>query len=136
MKRYLFLSLLVLSVCSAHAQKKTYEYDNLNRLSKVSAYTGNTISYTVTYTYDAVGNRLSKLVAPSCGVLLQTVKSGQWDDVTVWDCGAVPTVAKDVRINSPHTIILPANYTTTVKSLELMGSLQQNVNAKVQIGQQ
>ena len=44
-----------LAAFAADKQKTTYEYDKLNRLTKVVSPLGET-----TYTYDALGNRLSR----------------------------------------------------------------------------
>lgn len=136
MKKYLCLLLFSwfwgMASYAQTSQKISYTYDALNRLTEVAYANGTKIMYN----YDVLGNRISTVLTQSCGVLLQTVKSGQWDDVTVWDCGVLPTVVKDVRINSPHLITLPANYTATAKSVELQGSIQYSTNAKVQLGQQ
>jgi hypothetical protein len=70
MKRYLFFLILFLTTLKGFSQngvpsKRTYEYDDLNRLSKVSVYNGATLTHTVTYNYDDMGNRLSKVVNSS-----------------------------------------------------------------------
>lgn len=57
-KRLLLPVLILFASVTAFAQQKqktTYEYDKLNRLVKVVSPLGET-----TYTYDAVGNRLSR----------------------------------------------------------------------------
>lgn len=59
MKNLIAISILCLMALGAFAQStNTYEYDNLNRLTKVT-YADGTV---VQYTYDAVGNRLTKTV--------------------------------------------------------------------------
>lgn len=68
--------------------------------------------------------------------LFFTIKSGSWNDTSVWSCGSVPSVLDAVRINTSHTITLPSDYTATAKSLELQGNIQYNANAKIQLGQQ
>ena len=65
MKRYLLLLGLLLATLKSYSQKRTYEYDDLNRLSKVYVYNGTTLTHTVTYNYDEMGNRLSKVVSSS-----------------------------------------------------------------------
>lgn len=65
MKRYLFFLFLFLATLKGYTQKRTYEYDDLNRLSKVSVYNGATLTHTVTYNYDEMGNRVSKVVNSS-----------------------------------------------------------------------
>lgn len=54
--RILFIAALLFATLQTFAQ--TYTYDNLNRLTKVVYSNGTTI----TYTYDALGNRLTKKV--------------------------------------------------------------------------
>jgi len=61
---------------------QTYTYDNLNRLTKVVYGNGTTI----TYTYDALGNRISKKVVQGSGNSIDKVdiKSDQkeiWYDL-------------------------------------------------------
>ena len=60
MKTFLYFNiLLLLSVSNIFAQQiVSYQYDNLNRLTKVTYSNGITVSYT----YDALGNRISKNV--------------------------------------------------------------------------
>jgi hypothetical protein len=62
MKQYLFFILLFLGSQNGFSQKKTYEYDDLNRLSKAHYWEGADIRATVTYTYDEVGNRITKVI--------------------------------------------------------------------------
>ena len=63
MKRILYILALLFATLQTFAQ--TYTYDNLNRLTKVVYDNGVTVSYT----YDALGNRTSKKVT---GVTAQT----------------------------------------------------------------
>ena len=59
MKNTIVISILSLLALGAFAQyTNTYEYDNLNRLTKVTYANGAVVQYT----YDAVGNRLTKTV--------------------------------------------------------------------------
>ena len=61
MKHILYITAILFSCLQAFAQ--TYNYDNLNRLIKVVYGNGTT----VTYSYDELGNRLSKKVTGSTG---------------------------------------------------------------------
>lgn len=63
MKRYITILFLFLGLIQAQAQRRTYEYDDLNRLSKVYVYNGSTLTHTIIYNYDEMGNRLSKVVS-------------------------------------------------------------------------
>lgn len=59
MRAVINISILCLMALGAYAQStNTYEYDNLNRLTKVTYANGAIVQYT----YDAVGNRLTKTV--------------------------------------------------------------------------
>lgn len=40
-----------------------------------------------------------------------TIKSGLWNDPSVWFCGRIPTENDDVIIKSPHTVTVPVGYT-------------------------
>ena len=68
MKRNVVISILCLITLGAFAQStNTYEYDNLNRLTKVTYANGAEVQYT----YDAVGNRLTKTMSGAntqCGI--------------------------------------------------------------------
>ncbi len=72
MKTYVkILFFLLLGSILAQAQRRTYEYDDLNRLNKVNVWVGSSIAHTITYTYDEIGNRMSKIIyAPSFSGLM------------------------------------------------------------------
>ena len=65
-----------------------------------------------------------------------TLSSGFWNTSSVWSCGSVPTVLDPVRISDSHTINLPANYEAKSNSIELLGNMQQETNAKLRIGRE
>jgi Ig-like domain CHU_C associated/CARDB len=73
MKRHILLLFLSFIVFEGFSQKKTYEYDELNRLTKAYYWEGSSITTTITYTYDEVGNRLTKVVGVSCALVGGTV---------------------------------------------------------------
>lgn len=69
---------MLFSFLSANAQqKKAHEFDDLNRLTKVSVYNAGTLTHTITYTFDEVGNRLSTVVNVICPTsqILSEIKS-------------------------------------------------------------
>lgn len=200
MKRYIFLTILILLGFAGIAQKKTYEYDDLNRLSKAHYWEAGVEKAVITYTYDEMGNRVSKVVAITCNVAtatlsgtqtitegqtanlsvvltgvapwsivmngttytantspfsisvspttsrnytltsvsnscgagtvsgtavvtvnpctnMYTLKTGSWDDITVWSCGRVPTSTDVITVKSSHFITIPAVYTANAKSV-------------------
>lgn len=59
------------------------------------------------------------LVASSCvaGDVLVTIKAGNWNDGTIWQCGRVPTINDEVYLG--HVVNLPVN--GTARSL-ILGS--------------
>ncbi|WP_247231399.1 SBBP repeat-containing protein [Telluribacter sp. SYSU D00476] len=72
-------------------------------------------------TADAGGSTmLGRLPSPTC-TNMYTVKSGDWNDATVWSCGKVPTSLNSVTISAGHTITLSTN--REVHSVQLLGSL-------------
>lgn len=80
MKRRLIYTLaMVLAVVQAFGQGTVkYEYDALNRLTQVTYGNGVTVSYT----YDALGNRLSKKVTGSLVVISGDLNDDGKVDVT------------------------------------------------------
>ncbi|MDZ7898313.1 MAG: hypothetical protein U5N85_09875 [Arcicella sp.] len=63
MKRYIhIIILLLLGFQGIAQQKKTYEFDEQNRLSKVYYWNNGSITATIIYTFDEVGNRKTKVV--------------------------------------------------------------------------
>ncbi|MDZ7898316.1 MAG: hypothetical protein U5N85_09890 [Arcicella sp.] len=127
MKRYITILLLMVGYLQSQAQngvpsKRTYEYDDLNRLSKVYVYNGATLTHTITYSFDELGNRLSKVVAVFCGSMFSVV-SGDWNTNATWSCGRTPLITDDVTISTGHTVTIPAGQTGFVQNLMLNGTL-------------
>ncbi|MBR6064656.1 MAG: hypothetical protein IKP54_10940, partial [Bacteroidales bacterium] len=90
MKKIITLSVIYLLVFGAFAQStNTFEYDNLNRLTKVTYANG----VEVQYTYDAVGNRLSKTV--TIPAQLPTVTTNSIDYVGATTATCVGNVISD-----------------------------------------
>jgi Ig-like domain CHU_C associated len=69
-----------------------------------------------------------------CNNLRESLKSGTWDDTTVWSCGASPTSINPVQINSGHIVSLPVNFTGNLQSLILKGQLIKGVGSKLKFG--
>ncbi len=57
--RIIFICIIIFAALQSIAQSNTYQYDNLDRLTKETYANGTE----VTYTYDDVGNRLSMSVS-------------------------------------------------------------------------
>ncbi len=63
-----------------------------------------------------------------------TVKSGNWNDPTVWLCGQVPGSTDQVVIR--HAVTLPGSFTAHAKQVayEAGGSLNLGTNSQIQLG--
>ncbi len=209
MKYILTLLLGLTMALTSQAQKKTYEYDDVQRLTKVNVWVGTSIAQSIVYTYDELGNRTSKVITTgSCqtatatltaptgtnltattaniqwnstpinvnlryrivgttmwntannltssqtwltglipntnyeaqvqticsgGILsaftasinfttlncsnMYTLKTGNWNDITVWSCGRVPTSTDIITVKASHSITIPATYTANAKNV-------------------
>lgn len=79
MKRYILILIFSFLANLSFAQTKTYEYDDVQRITKAHNWEGATKKFTVNYTYDEVGNRLNKVVevfCPSSQTVTELVNSG------------------------------------------------------------
>lgn len=54
----------------------------------------------------------------------ETVKSGNWDDTTIWSCGNVPTALDSAVIHQNHTVTVLNGVSATLRLLQLLGSLK------------
>ena len=109
MNRELFISILCMLTLGAFAQStNTYEYDNLNRLTKVTYANGAVVQYT----YDAVGNRLTKTVE---GVNATTTQSQplstgwNWWSTYVEQSGSEGLIQLENSLGSAGVIIKSRN---------------------------
>lgn len=61
------------------------------------------------------------IMAPRC----TTLKSGSWNDTTLWSCGHLPTAIDDVTIQSGHTVVLNSTMVEAMcRNLKLLGTFQ------------
>ena len=92
------LALLFASLHTMAQERITYEYDELNRLTMVTYPNGQT----VTYTYDALGNRLSKSLH---GVEVPILEGDVNEDksVTISDVTAIVSIIKG-QDSGPHPL--------------------------------
>lgn len=110
MKLYSIILILVLSFNLSYSQSNIeYSYDNLNRLTQV-IYEGTPQSTVVTYTYDELGNRLTKSVSGfslqlSVFAFLEGPFTGSEMNTSLNERGSVP-------LSQPYGIS-PWNYTGT-----------------------
>jgi hypothetical protein len=122
MKRYVLILIFSLVAWQGFAQNKTYEYDDVQRVTKAHYWEGTVKKFTVSYTYDEVGNRLTRVVEVFCDSMYSIV-SGNWTTNTTWSCNRQPTITDDVTISTGHTVTIPAGQTGFVKNLILNGNL-------------
>jgi hypothetical protein len=61
-------------------------------------------------------NEITKAVTVSC-TQMYTLKTGNWNDVTVWSCGRVPTSTDVITVKANHIITVPAIYTANAKDV-------------------
>lgn len=136
MRRYLFTLLFIAFATQVSAQngvpsKRTYEYDELQRLKVTNYWRGDQIVSYTEYTYDEVGNREIKNVVGECPVPTaaisgtQSINQGQSATLLVGLTGAAPWSivvngqTYDNIISSPYEItVTPSNTTAyTVSSV-------------------
>lgn len=55
---------------------------------------------------------------------MTTVKSGNWDDASVWSCGRVPIATDSVTVRQTDTITVLNGVSATMRLLNLLGHLQ------------
>jgi hypothetical protein len=122
MKKCVLILLFSFVAWQGFSQNKTYEYDDLNRLSKAHYWENNVKKFTVTYTYDEVGNRLTRVIEVFCDSMYSII-SGNWNTSATWSCGRTPTITDDVTISAGHTVTIPAGQTGFVNNLIQNGLL-------------
>lgn len=61
-------------------------------------------------------NEITKTVTISC-TQMYTVKSGNWNDATVWSCGRIPTSQDNVTIKATHNVYLNPNQSGYCKNI-------------------
>jgi YD repeat-containing protein len=81
-------------------------------------------STTTTYNLTSVSNSCgagtvsgSAVVTVNACTNMYTLKTGNWNDTTVWSCGRVPTSTDIITIKSNHFITIPASYTANAKDV-------------------
>lgn len=87
-------------------------------------------STTTTYSLTSVSNSCGAGTVSGSAVVtvnpctnMYTLKTGNWNDVTVWSCGRTPTITDDVTISAGHTVTIPAGQTGFVNKLTQNGKL-------------
>jgi PKD-like domain len=110
-----------------------------------ATFASTTNSVSINFSGTATSGTLSVVANNSCGpgtaltlaisvnLLRETLKTGNWNDVTVWSCGSVPLITQLVRINSGHIITIPASYDAYAKSVTLIGNIIFGTNGKLNL---
>ncbi|MEZ0539115.1 ELWxxDGT repeat protein [Fibrella arboris] len=79
--------------------------------NQLSVSPGQSTSYSATCTLNGCSSVASSPVMITVYPENTTVKTGNWNDATVWSCGRVPTTADAVTLN--HAITIPASFAAT-----------------------
>ena len=81
-------------------------------------------SATTTYTISSVSNSCgagtvsgSAVVTVNACTQMYTLKTGNWNDITVWSCGRVPTSTDIITVKTNHFITIPASYIANAKNV-------------------
>ncbi|MEA5460249.1 PQQ-dependent sugar dehydrogenase [Arcicella sp. LKC2W] len=64
---------------------------------------------------------------------MQSVKTGNWNDASVWSCGRIPIVTDTVTINTEHTVTIANGQSATLNLLYLLGTLNKEVGSVLNI---
>lgn len=59
----------------------------------------------------------------TCGIM-SSIKSGSWNDPTVWSCDRIPMFDDNIVISPTHTIIIPTTFKADGFNLTIKGTLQ------------
>jgi hypothetical protein len=63
------------------------------------------------------------ILCPTTSTTLSSMKSGMWNATSTWQCGQIPTLLHQVKIENGHTVTLPTNYTGNASTIDLQGIL-------------
>lgn len=61
-----------------------------------------------------------------------SLKSGNWNEISTWSCGVIPTSVLNTTVQSGHIVSLPMGIIGQVKTLNLLGNIDFKKNASVQ----
>ena len=64
-----------------------------------------------------------------------SLKSGNWNEISTWSCGVIPTSLLRTTVQSGHIVSVPTGITGQVKTLNLLGNIDLKANASVQTNQ-
>ena len=96
----------------------------------------------VTVRWGAAGaGQISVGISNSCGtattvkpvtvyIVVNSIKSGDWDNPTTWDCTCIPAYYNSVRVRNPHTVSLPNSDISIVNLVADIGGTFSNTTTK------
>lgn len=64
-----------------------------------------------------------------------SLKSGNWNELSTWSCGVIPTSILNTTVQSGHIVSVPSGVTGQAKTLNLVGNIDFKTNASVQTNQ-
>jgi hypothetical protein len=108
-------------------KKNNLNISGANSINYVASSTGN---YKLSITDNSCSAESSP-VSLRIGGFQQSVKTSSWTDISTWSCGSLPNATDEVIINSGHTVNIPDNYSSIIKSLTLRGILIHGLNSSI-----
>ena len=114
------------------------ENSTSNLISPIKQYVNNG-SYNVTLqgaSKCGVFNEITKqIIINYCDPdAFETKQSGNWDDLSTWNCGEIPTLTDIVVVKTGHTIYIPNGYSAHIKNMILSGRIIYNSNSQLIFG--
>ena len=71
----------------------------------------------------------------TCG-LIESVKTGNWNDPSVWSCNRVPIFDDNVVISPNHIVTIPANFNANGFNLIIKGTIQKMGTSELNINKE
>ena len=99
--------------------KKSYHFNTNTGMYFTNPSTGWIVGNNRIMKFESANTCASEpVIVTSAGVgVLQTVRSGNWNESSVWSCGQVPTITQNVIIKSPHVINVPVTQQAKCKDI-------------------
>lgn len=66
--------------------------------------------------------------------IFESLRSGNWNDQTIWTCQKIPRAIDKVLININHRITIPENFVAHAQTLAQKGKLEMRQNARLVLG--
>ena len=114
----------------------TYQWkkDGVNIGSNSTTLSVNAIgSYTVTNTRSGCSATSNPFIIASIPAM-ETLKTGVWSNIGVWNCLRTPNISDNVKVNFGHVVSLPNTSTYSIKSINDVGSVNFGTGSNLRIG--